>query len=99
MELCTVEDIDVGEVRRIEAAGLALAVYNLAGQFYATDDACTHGPGQLSEGFVDGDIIECNFHQGRFDIRTGECVGPPCMIPVKTYGTMVEDGRVYIEIG
>ena len=98
VELCKVEDIDVGEVRRIEAAGLALAVYNLAGQFYATDDACTHGPGQLSEGFVDGDIIECNFHQGRFDIRTGECVGPPCMIPVRTYRTTVEDGRVFIEV-
>jgi nitrite reductase/ring-hydroxylating ferredoxin subunit len=98
VELCKVEDIDVGEVRRIEAAGLALAVYNLAGQFYATDDACTHGPGQLSEGFVDGDTIECNFHQGRFDIRTGECVGPPCMIPVKTYRTTVENGRVFIEV-
>jgi len=98
VELCKVEDIDVGEVRRIEAAGLALAVYNLAGQFYATDDACTHGPGLLSEGFVDGDTIECNFHQGRFDIRTGECVGPPCMIPVKTYRTTVENGRVFIEV-
>jgi len=99
VELCKVEDVGVGEVRRIEAAGLALAVYNVDGEFYATDDACTHGPGQLSEGFVDGDVIECNFHQGRFDIRTGECVGPPCMIPVKTYRTSVEDGRVYIDVG
>jgi nitrite reductase/ring-hydroxylating ferredoxin subunit len=99
VELCKVEDVGVGEVRKIEAGGLTLAVYNLDGLFYATDDACTHGPGSLSEGFVDGDTIECNFHQGVFDIRTGECVRPPCMVPVRTYRTIVEAGKVYVEVG
>jgi nitrite reductase/ring-hydroxylating ferredoxin subunit len=98
IELCKVDHVGVGEVRKIEAAGLTLAVYNLDGEFCVTDDACTHGPGSLSEGFVDGDLIECNFHQGVFNIRTGECVGPPCMVPVKTYSTVVEDGRVFIEL-
>jgi nitrite reductase/ring-hydroxylating ferredoxin subunit len=99
VELCKVEEVAVGEARRIEAAGLILAVYNLEGDFYVTDDACTHGPGSLSEGFIEGDVIECNFHQGAFNIRTGEVVKPPCMVPVKTYKTIVEDGRVYIEVG
>ena len=97
LELCKVEDVGKGEVRKIETAGLTLAVYNLEGGFYVTDDHCTHGPGSLSEGFIDGDLIECNFHQGVFNIRTGEVVQPPCMVPVKTYKTIVEDGRVYIE--
>ena len=99
VQLCKVEDVGVGEVRKIEAGGLTLAVYNLDGAFYATDDACTHGPGSLSEGFVDGDTIECNFHQGVFNIRTGECVRPPCMIPVRTYRAVVEHGLVYVEVG
>jgi biphenyl 2,3-dioxygenase ferredoxin component len=99
VELCKVDDVAAGGVRRIEAGGLTLAVYNLDGDFYVTDDSCTHGPGSLSEGFVDGDTIECNFHQGVFNIRTGECVRPPCMIPVKTYRTVVEDGRVFVEVG
>ena len=98
IELCRVEDVGAGEARRIEAAGLTLAVYNLEGEFYVTDDHCTHGPGSLSEGFIDGDLVECNFHQGVFNIRTGEVVRPPCMVPVKTYRTVVEDGRVYIEV-
>ena len=98
IELCKVEDVAAGEVRRIEAAGLTLAVYHLDGDFCVTDDACTHGPGSLSEGFVEGDTIECNFHQGVFNIRTGECVKPPCMVPVRTYRTIVEDGRVYIDL-
>jgi len=99
LELCKVEDVDVGEARKIEAAGLTLAVYNLDGEFFTTDDHCTHGPGSLSEGFIDGDLVECNFHQGVFNIRTGEVVQPPCMVAVKTYKTVVEDGRVYIEVG
>ena len=97
VELCKVEDVAVGEVRRVEAGTLALAVYHLDGAFCVTDDACTHGPGSLSEGFFDGNVIECNFHQGRFDVRTGEVVGPPCMVPIKTYKTIIENGRVFIE--
>ena len=83
---------------RVEAAGLTVAVFNVDGQFYVTDDACTHGPGSLSEGFIDGDVVECNFHNGQFDIKTGEIVSPPCMIPVKTYPTQVEGGMVVIEV-
>ena len=97
IELCKVEEVGAGEVRKVEAAGLIVAVYNLDGEFCVTDDHCTHGPGSLSEGFVEGDVIECNFHQGAFNIRTGEVVRPPCMVPVKTYKAVVEGGRVYIE--
>ena len=98
IELCRVEDVGAGEARRIEAAGLTLAVFNLDGEFCVTDDHCTHGPGSLSEGFIDGDLVECNFHQGVFNIRTGEVVQPPCMVPVKTYPVVVLDGRVFVEV-
>jgi nitrite reductase/ring-hydroxylating ferredoxin subunit len=98
IELCKADEVPVGEVRKVEAAGLTLAVYHLDDGFFVTDDACTHGPGSLSEGFVEGDIIECNFHQGKFNIRTGEVVAPPCMVPTRTYKTVAENGRVYIEV-
>ncbi len=98
IKLCGVGDVAIGAAVRVEAGPLALAVFNVDGAFYVTDDACTHGPGQLSEGFVDGDVVECNFHGGRFNIRSGEVVGPPCMVPVKTYPAVVVDGAVFIEI-
>lgn len=98
IQVCSVGDVAPGEALKVETAGLTLAVFNLDGVYYVTDDACTHGPGSLSEGCVDGDHIECNFHQGVFNIKTGEVVQPPCMIPVKTYTTVVADGAVYIEV-
>jgi nitrite reductase/ring-hydroxylating ferredoxin subunit len=98
VELCAADDVAVGAALRVEAHGLTLAVFNIDGTFYVTDDQCTHGPGSLSEGFIDGDIVECNFHQGQFNVRTGEVVLPPCIDPVKTYPTTVHDGKVCIDI-
>jgi nitrite reductase/ring-hydroxylating ferredoxin subunit len=92
--LCRTEDVPKGGVIKVEAAGLELAVFHLDDGFYVTDDHCTHGPGSLSEGEVDGDIVECNFHGGCFDIRTGAVVGPPCVVPIRTYRTEVVEGGV-----
>jgi nitrite reductase/ring-hydroxylating ferredoxin subunit len=98
IELCQASDVACGCALRVEAEGLVLAVFNVAGEFLVTDDACTHGPGSLSEGELEDDVIECNFHGGRFNVRTGEVVEPPCMVPVRTYATVVERGLVFIEL-
>lgn len=99
VDLCAAADVPVGEKVKVEAAGLTVAVFNVEGEFYVTDDHCTHGPGSLSEGVLDGYEIECDFHQGCFDVRTGAVTAPPCMVPVKTYPVVVADGRVAIEVG
>ncbi|HEX5865928.1 MAG TPA: non-heme iron oxygenase ferredoxin subunit [Casimicrobiaceae bacterium] len=98
MELCNTSDVDVGGALKVEKDDLILAVFNIDGEFFVTDDACTHGPGSLSEGYIEDDVVECNFHNGQFNIKTGEVVAPPCMIPVKTYRTVVENGKVFIEV-
>ena len=98
VELCKADQVAAGTALRVEAGGVTVAVFNVDGTFYVTDDACTHGPGSLSEGFIDGDVVECNFHNGQFDIKTGEVVSPPCMIPVRTYPTVVEGGTVFIDV-
>ena len=97
IDLCATDDVRPGEALKVEAGDLSLAVFNVDGDFFVTDDACTHGPGSLSEGYLDGHVIECDFHNGAFDVRTGEVVAPPCMIPLKTYKVVVESGRVLIE--
>ena len=97
IDLCNAADVEPGNALKVEAGDLTLAVFNVDGEFYVTDDQCTHGPGSLSEGYIECDVVECNFHNGQFNIKTGEVVSPPCMIPIKTYRTVVENGRVLIE--
>ncbi|HWO70089.1 MAG TPA: Rieske 2Fe-2S domain-containing protein [Actinomycetota bacterium] len=98
IHLCGTDDVSEGGTLRVEAEGLTLAVYRIAGHFYVTDDHCTHGPGSLSEGILEGYEIECDFHQGRFDVRTGAVTEPPPMVPVKVYPVVVEGDRVLIEV-
>src|SRR5258708_23508456 len=90
VELCKADQVAEGTAIRVETAGLTLAVFHIEGSFYVTDDACTHGPGSLSESYIDGDVVECNFHNGQLDIKTGGGVSPTRMIPVKTYTTLDE---------
>jgi nitrite reductase/ring-hydroxylating ferredoxin subunit len=98
LDLCATGEVARGTALKVETDDLALAVFNVDGEFFVTDDLCTHGPGSLSEGYIDGDVVECNFHNGQFNIRTGEVVSPPCMVPVKAYPVTVIDGRVTIEV-
>jgi nitrite reductase/ring-hydroxylating ferredoxin subunit len=65
IELCNASDVAVGTVLKVERDDLTLAVFNIDGEYFVTDDHCTHGPGSLSEGFVEGDVVECNFHGGQ----------------------------------
>jgi nitrite reductase/ring-hydroxylating ferredoxin subunit len=98
IELCSTDEVAPGAALKVETEGLTLAVFNVGGEFFVTDDLCTHGPGSLSEGYIEDDVVECNFHNGQFNIRTGEVVSPPCMVAVKTYPVIVVDGKVTIEV-
>src|SRR5882757_2376032 len=76
--LCKTAEIPENGVLRVVIAGYPpLAVYNLGGSFYATDDGCSHGDGSLSDGFIEGGSIVCPLHFGSFDIRTGHPVDAP----------------------
>ena len=79
IELCSESDLDHNESRLFSVNGLDIALFRVEDNFYALDDLCSHGPGSLSEGYLDGFNIECDFHNGAFDIRTGEVTAPPYM--------------------
>ena len=98
LEICNADEIAEGTALKVEVGDLVLAVFNVEGEYFVMNDNCTHGPGSLSEGYIEGDVVECNFHNGQFNIRTGEVVSPPCMIPQKIYPATVENGKVVIEV-
>ena len=98
LDLCSTSDVAPGSALKVETGDLVLAVFNVGGEFFVIDDTCTHGPGSLLEGYIEDDVVECNFHNGQFNIKTGEVVLPPCMIPIKTYPVSVVDDRVTIEV-
>src|SRR5262245_7971760 len=78
--------------------GCRVAFFAVGGRYYATSDACTHGRASLSQGSLDGHLIECPLHQGLFDVRTGAAVGPPCTEGVRSFPVKVAEGFVYVQI-
>jgi nitrite reductase/ring-hydroxylating ferredoxin subunit len=96
--LCAAADVDDDTPARVATRGTAFAVFRVGGRHYVTQDACTHGPGSLAEGFVDGEEIECPFHQGRFHIRTGRPSAPPCTAPLRVWEVHVIDGQVCVDV-
>jgi MocE subfamily Rieske [2Fe-2S] domain protein len=91
-------DFEDEDVEQLWVGELAIAVYRAEGKFYATQDLCTHEHAYLSDGVVVDCVVECPFHQGRFDIRSGKALGPPVIEPLETYPIKVVDGRLYVHV-
>ena len=87
------------EVRQIEVDGREpIALYNLDGEYFATDDTCTHGEASLAEGDIEGTEIICPFHMGAFDIRSGEATVAPCTAALKVYVVQLEGNTITIRL-
>jgi MocE subfamily Rieske [2Fe-2S] domain protein len=91
-------ELDDGEAMQVVVGGREIAIYNLAGQFYATDDICTHAYASLADGYVEGDRIECPLHGGCFEIRTGKAVTAPCTEDLKTYPVKVDGASIQVGV-
>jgi len=86
-------ELSAGEVIGVEVGGRSIAIYDCDGELFATDNICTHAYACLSDGWLDGEVIECPLHAARFDIRTGKVLDPPATEDLKTYPVrLVGDG-------
>ncbi len=97
LAICATGDVAEGDALRVETPKGDFAVFNVDGAFYVTQNLCTHGPGSLGDGFLEGHEIECDFHQGKFDVRTGLATSAPCSEPLTVYAAVVQDGTVHID--
>jgi naphthalene 1,2-dioxygenase ferredoxin component len=87
-----------GEVLGVIVAGKEIALYDLDGELFATDDICTHAYAKLSDGWLDKGEIECPLHAGRFDVKTGAATAPPCTENLKTYPVRVIGDDIQIKL-
>ena len=73
--VCPVDALPRGTLQRLSLPnGAELALYNIDGEYYATDNFCPHRGAALSDGAVIGHVVECSLHGWQFDVRSGECL-------------------------
>lgn len=96
--VCRTSDVPNNSVKFYMVDGRSVALYNIDGAVYATDDECTHGAASLSEGTLDGDVIECPLHFGAFHIPSGKPIAAPCSVPIRTYRVDIVDGEILVNL-
>ena len=96
--VCSVEDLPNGERLFIELGDEPVVIFNIAGDFYAIADVCTHDDGPLGEGEIEDHEIVCPRHGARFDVRTGEVLALPAVKGVPSYPIRVKDEMVEIGV-
>ena len=97
-KVASVGEIPPGQSKMVEAGGKQIAVFNIAGTFYAIDNVCAHAGGPLNEGMLDGDKVECPWHGAQFDIKTGAALSAPAFDPVASFKVRVSGDNVEVEV-
>ena len=98
IDVLAIDAVPEDDVIGIDVAGKSIAMYQVAGEIYATNNMCSHGNARLCDGFLEGHEIECPLHQGKFDIRNGKALCAPLTEDIKTYPVKIEGNRVFVDI-
>lgn len=98
IDIASKDDVPEDDVMGFDINAKSIALYQVDGEIFATDNICTHGNARLCDGFLEGHEIECPLHQGKFDIRNGKALCAPLTEDIRTYPIKIEGDRVLIEI-
>lgn len=93
-----VSEIPPEAARRVVVDHTEILVCNVDGRFYAIEDICTHDGGPLDQGTLEGACVVCPRHGATFDVRTGEALTLPAVMPVQTFDVEVEHDRIYVDV-
>lgn len=90
-----IRDVRPGESKVVLVAGRPVALFNVNGTFFATDNTCLHRAGSLGEGFLEGAIVTCPQHGWQYDVRTGNSFTNPAA-KIRTYAVILDGDDVKV---
>ena len=96
IEIAPASELPNGERLFVEIEGKAIVIFNIAGQFFAIGDVCTHDDGPLGDGDLEGYNIVCQRHGGEFDVRTGKVMQMPAVVDIPAYPVKVVEGMIQV---
>jgi 3-phenylpropionate/trans-cinnamate dioxygenase ferredoxin subunit len=94
--VATKGELPNGARKLIEVDGRPIAVFNIAGEYYAIADVCSHDDGPVAEGDLYDYEIECPRHGARFDVRNGKVLSFPAIVDIPAYPVRVEGEEILI---
>ncbi|MEE2822594.1 MAG: non-heme iron oxygenase ferredoxin subunit [Acidobacteriota bacterium] len=97
-KIATVDQVSLGAAICVEVKGKQIALFNVDGSYYATDNNCSHRGGPLSEGVCEGTVVTCPWHGIQFNLETGEPLGSLAVHGITAYSVTVEGDDLKIKI-
>jgi nitrite reductase/ring-hydroxylating ferredoxin subunit len=90
-------EIAPGKCKSAIVEGTRIAVFHTAEGFFAIEDRCTHAEVRLSDGWVEGNCVACPWHGAQFDLRSGEALSGPAILPTRAFGLQVVDDLILVD--
>ena len=90
-------EIQEGKSIVVEVDNKPIAIFNVAGKFYALDNVCPHRGGPLGEGYLEGLEVTCPWHAWSFNVTTGDCESQPGF-KQPTYRVKIEGDDITVEV-
>jgi len=97
VKVASLSDLAPGSAMMVEVNGKEIALFNVGGTVYATDNTCLHQGGPLGEGSLEGEVVTCPWHLWEYNVRTGEKVGASSL-KVATYPVKLEGSDIKIAV-
>jgi 3-phenylpropionate/trans-cinnamate dioxygenase ferredoxin subunit len=94
--VATVGELRPGQRKLVDADGEPLAIFNIAGRYFAIADRCSHDEGPVGEGSLDGEAIVCPRHGARFSLETGKALTLPAVVDIPAYPVRVVGEEVQV---
>lgn len=98
LEIAPASELPNGERLFVDLGDKPIVIFNLAGQFFAIGDVCSHDDGPLGDGMIEDFNVVCPRHGAEFDVRTGQAVQMPAVVDIPAYPVRVVDGMIQVGV-
>ncbi len=98
VEIAPASELPNGERLFVDLGDKPIVIFNIAGQFFAIGDVCTHDDGPLGDGVLEGKNVVCPRHGAEFDVRNGKAMQMPAVVDIPAYPVQVKEGNIFVGI-
>ena len=92
-----VEEIPPGTIKAFQLGEHEIAIANVDGELFATQQHCLHLRGPLGDGHLEGRTLSCPWHGWQYDVTTGKNEFDHAL-QLETYEVKIEGGDVRVAI-
>lgn len=97
VKVAKVSELPPGSAAEFQADGKVVALYNVGGNFYCTDNVCLHRGGPLGQGVLEGEVVTCPWHGWQYNVTCGGLANNSA-IKVQTYEVKVEGEDIFVGV-